>query len=352
MERADVEQGLTRPELCVLLAYAKMSVKGAIAQSDLAGDPSLVRYFMDYFPDDAKDAAGDEGLDGHRLRREIITSQLTNDVVDLMGATFVHRLVRDTGQSADVVVRAWVVAAGLADHRGVMRELSEQGKGLRTSDAYRWLLGLARVLERTTRWVLSNTDSEGALGILIKKWRTGLGELRERFGDLVTGPDRSLFERRVEQLEAHGADPRLARRLMTLRFLDQLLEILRIGEMTGAGAVSVGEAYYAGSESLGIPLIREQIASSASEDRWEQRAALALTDDLSRVHHRVVCSVMDDAGAAGGAKAATDRLLKSRNRYLDRVHRLTEEIRGEEDVSLAGISVVVRELSAFAARLD
>jgi len=63
---------------------------------------------------------------GERLRREIITGKLTNDLVDLMGSPFVSRLVRDTGKSTEEVVRAWLVASRLSDHRALVTQMGAQ----------------------------------------------------------------------------------------------------------------------------------------------------------------------------------------------------------------------------------
>ncbi|HSG47375.1 MAG TPA: NAD-glutamate dehydrogenase [Longimicrobiales bacterium] len=352
VNRGNADQGLTRPELCVLLAYAKMSVKAQLLRSPLPDDQALRNYLLDYFPDDAIQAAGEGALEAHRLRREVITTQLTNDVVDLMGATFVHRVSRDTGRSPHEVVWAWVVAARLADHRGVFRELASQGRDLRTGDAYRWLMGLTRVLERTTRWILVNADADQSPGDFIRLWEAGISELRTRFAEVVAGPDREAFETRVEQLVELGADRSLAQRLITLRFLDQFLEILGIAGETGAKPVAVAEAFYTVSERLGIPWIRDQVAASASDDRWEQRAALALGVDLIRAHHRIVSRAVRPGADGPDASTAARDLLAAHSRDVDRIGRLLSEIRAEEAMSLAGISVAVRELAVLADRLE
>lgn len=291
-------------------------------------------------------------MDGHRLRREIVTSQLTNDVVDLMGATFVHRVSRDTGRTASEVVRAWVAAARMADHRGVFVELARQGRDLRTEDAYRWLLGLTRVLERTTRWILLNTGVEKSPGEFIRERAAGLSDLRSSFTEVVIGDDRKAFLARVRQLQNLGADRPLAERLITLRFLDHFLEILGIADETGVAPVSVARAFYAVSDKLGIPWIREQVATTAAEDRWEQRAALALGDDLVRVHHRIVSQLLRRADRDKDILDRVQAVLAEHARDVDRVGRLLEEIRSEEVLSLAGISVAVRELAVFADRLE
>ena len=62
VERTEEDRGLTRPELCVLLAYAKMSLKTEVLGSDLPDDASLREYLFQYFPDDAIRTAGEGSL--------------------------------------------------------------------------------------------------------------------------------------------------------------------------------------------------------------------------------------------------------------------------------------------------
>ncbi|MDT8340014.1 MAG: NAD-glutamate dehydrogenase [Longimicrobiales bacterium] len=351
VNRREVDLGLTRPELCVLLAYAKMDLKARVLESGLPDEETLRGNLLDYFPDHAIEAAGEGALESHRLRREVITTQLTNDVVDLMGATFVHRVARDTGRPACEVVRAWVVASRLAEHRAVLRELTRQGKTLRTSDAYRWLLGLTRVLERTTRWVLANVGEDQAPGEFVALRGPGLSALRERFGDVVSGPDREAFLSRVAQLEELGAEPSLARRLIALRFLDQSLEILGLAGETDCDPVWVARAFYSVSERLGLTWIRDRLSTSGLEDRWEQRAALALGEDLTRLHHRMVAAAINCAADAEDPEGAARRLLEQHHREVVRLEKLLAEIQCEEPVTLAGLSVLVRELAVLAGRL-
>jgi glutamate dehydrogenase len=350
VERAESGGSLTRPELCVLLAYAKLSVKANLRRGRLPDDPVLSSYLMGYFPAAAVKEAGAIHLAQHRLRREIIASQVSNDLVDLMGATFVHRLGRDTGHATEEVVRAWVVASRLAAHRELLRELASPGRALRTDDAYRWLLGLGRVLERTTRWILQAVSPDVPTGEVISANESGLLTLRRHFHEIVAGADRDAFQIRVDELVEMGAERPFARQLITLRFLDQLLEILRVAHDTGADALETGRAFYRISELLSVSWLREAIFQAAQIDRWEQRAAQALADDLSRAHHRLVAQVMRSGGAGPDVGETALRLLEHRQRELDRYRRLLDEIRGEGRMTLSGLSVAVREMSLFAER--
>lgn len=353
VERADSGSGLTRPELCVLLAYAKLAVKAAVVGSDLPDDASVGRYLTGYFPNEAIRRAGRDHLAHHPLRREIITSQVTNDLVDIMGATFVHRVTRDTGRSGDEVVRAWVVASRLADHERYLGELSRgAGRNLSTTDAYRWVLGLSRVLERTTRWVLQNVPFEASAEGVIADNQPGLGVLRGDFPELVAGEDRALFERLVADVRALGAEESFARELVTLRFLDQMLEIVRVARETGADPTDTARAFYRVSELLWVPWLREAIFRSAGDDRWEQRAAQALADDLTRAHHRMVSQVMRERVAGADVGDAAQRLLEERRRDVERFRRLLDEVRAGERVTLPGLSVAVREITMLSERVN
>ena len=218
----------------MLLAYVKLDLMGRLLKTDLPDDPAAEDYLRNYFPTAALEAAGEESLARHRLRREIIACQLTNDLVDLMGATFLNRVARDTGRTPSEVAAAWLIAARLADHAAVARRVSGEGDALPSSVAYRWMLGLARVLERTTRWLLVNVDLNQETATIIEWYRDGLGTLRANFAEFVAGDDRIVFERRIAEIEGHSAEPDLAKKLITFRFLDQLLEILRVAQETGA----------------------------------------------------------------------------------------------------------------------
>ena len=170
-------ESLARPELCVLLAYAKLDLMDRLLESDLPDDPAAYDYLRTYFPAAALEAAGEESLDHHRLRRRIIACQLTNDLVDLMGATFVNRVSRDTGRTPSEVAGAWLIAARLADHDALVRRVSGAGDGLSSRVVYRWLLGLARVLERTTRWLLLNVEVDQDTATIIERHQDGLGKV-------------------------------------------------------------------------------------------------------------------------------------------------------------------------------
>ena len=348
-ERRERGQALVRPELCVLLAYTKMSLMSDLLRSGLADDPVTESYLLGYFPPAATIAAGHDKLESHRLRREIIASQFTNDLVDLMGATFVNRLMRDTGRTSVQVARAWLVASRLADHRALLAEMAKQQTATNSRVTYRWLLGLARVLERTTRWMLANVDSDVSPAEVVDQNLEGLATLRDSFRDVVAGEDRTLFEARVGEIREVGADEAFSQRLMTLRFLDQLLEILDICRAMQSETLTTGRVYYEVSEAFDIPWLRRSTFAVAGDDQWEQRAAQVLSEDLSRAHRALVIAIVS---SGNDTPDSTQELIQRRSRDVQRFRSIADELKSEESPGLAAVSVAARELSVLASRLS
>jgi glutamate dehydrogenase len=108
-ERRDRGEGLSRPELSVLLSYSKITLYQQLLVSDVPEDAWLSDEAVNYFPAPIRERFG--ALVGrHRLKREIIATQVTNSLVNRMGASFVLRMQEDTGASPGDVARAYTIA--------------------------------------------------------------------------------------------------------------------------------------------------------------------------------------------------------------------------------------------------
>lgn len=341
--RTEAHQSLTRPELSVLLSYAKLHLKSALLASELPDDPSAADYFFGYFPHEAVEVVGREGAANHRLRREIVACQMTNDLVDLMGSTFVDRLAQETGREEVEIVRAWLVAARLTQHDVILEEIRSREESVSTAVTYRWTMGLARVLEQTTRWVLNNCDPEESTTSLIEGSRVGLEALREKFHEIVAGEDRDNFMSRVKSGTPRPEDEPFVRKLMALHFLDHLLEILHLARATDTEPVRAATVYYWVTEELRIPWLIRSIDNRSGQDRWQQRWALGLVRDIGAIRRNLTEGALDGEGTLADALG-----FGGEDARLSRFHEVLEEVEAEEPVSLAGISVAIQEIRHLA----
>ena len=99
-------KSLTRSELGVLMAYAKLTLFEDILNSDLPDEAALEDLLFSYFPEKLQKEYPDY-VRSHRLRREIIGSVLTNELINRMAVNFIGKMQTETGASVAEVVRAF-----------------------------------------------------------------------------------------------------------------------------------------------------------------------------------------------------------------------------------------------------
>jgi len=342
--RAAAKAGLTRPTLCVLLSHAKLQAKQALLDSAVPDDAATDPFLVDYFPRAAVEAAGEGRLREHRLRREIVTTELVNDLVNLMGSSFLHRAGRDTGRGIAEVARAWLVASRIAGADEIRADFAAAEGRFPAETIYRWLLGLGRVLEQTTHWLLANVPADAGTSALIDEARGGLSALRGGFAKFVAGEDRHVFLQRLGELQDLGVDKTLGERLITLRFLPQLMEIVSVARAAGTEEIRTAKAFYAVSEKVGTARLREALRAAAGDDPWERRYAQALGDDLTAAQRTVVAAVLRDGEDPGRALAA---LEKAHAKEFGVFREMVAELQGG-NCPLAAYAMAVRHLQGLA----
>jgi glutamate dehydrogenase len=342
--RGKEKLGLARPTLAVLLSHAKLQAKAALLASTVPDDDAADDYLVDYFPAAAVERAGGARLREHRLRREIVTTELVNDLVNLMGSSFLHRVSRDSGRATPEVVRAWLVASRIAGAAEIRADVAAAEGRFPADVVYRWLLGLARVLEQTTHWLLANVEGDAGTASIIDEARAGLATLRGGFSQFVAGEDRSVFMQRLGELQDLGVERALGERLITLRFLPQLLEIVSAARLAGTEEIRTAGAFYAVSETLGTARLREGLRAAAGENPWDRRYAGALGDDLTAAQRGVVAAVLRHGADPARALAA---LEKAHPREFGGFRELAAEL-SVGDCPMAAFALGVRQLQAVA----
>jgi glutamate dehydrogenase len=161
-ERGRAGQGLTRPELAMLLSYSKIALSNQLILSDVPEDPYLGRELDRYFPDRLSNRYA-KLLGEHRLRREIITTATTNSIVNRMGPTFVARTQQDTGADAATVARAYSIAREIFDVRDLWQSIERLDNRVAAATQYNMVQETVMLIRQVTYWLIQRHRS--ALGI-------------------------------------------------------------------------------------------------------------------------------------------------------------------------------------------
>ncbi len=344
-ERRAAGQGLTRPELSVLLAYAKRSVYADLLASDLPDSEYLAKDLERYFPPRIVERFG-HLLGDHPLKREILATMAANDVVNSQGITFVSRLVTETGASPADVVRAFRMAR---DVTGAERRWSavEALDGVIDPGIQRELMnGADWLVETTSRWYLVQAAGQ-RLGETVKAERDSFAELSEVIGQI--GPDawREDHEHMARRLIAEGVPEPLARRHAFQPELVHGPDIIAVSHSTGRGVLEVARGFFLLGERLEIDWMESQLEALPAGTRWQRWAQQSMEDDLLAVR-RQLCEDTFEGADGMPVDEAVDAYLEARPQALQRLQRFTRSLAMEGVSDLSQLTVAMRQLRSLA----
>ncbi len=337
--------GLTRPELALVTAYTKIDLVRLVENSPVIDDPYLVeRFLVPYFPATIAGRFAD-AIPNHRLRRELIATRMVNELVDVMGSTFVFAFGRDRAVDAGEVVRAWLIAADVLSVRERAERL-KQGGAIGAEAEVAAFFALERACRAGTSWALGQIDPAVSIAAAVERFRSAFAQLNDEFESMLAAGERARFERAYRELRTAVGEAELAHGLARLAFAHHLLTTLSLSFARGVEPLRAAQAYFALAESFDFARLEDVLVSLDSEDRWERRAALALGAELRDARVALSCAILD--GGEGPAAETIERIRRARAQRFDEAARLLGELQALATPSLAALQVTVRALSRLA----
>jgi glutamate dehydrogenase len=338
-------RGLVRPELAVLLAYAKISLTGALVRSDMPDEPYFERDMRDYFPHPIVQRFG-QLLPDHPLRRELIATIVANDIVNSMGITYVSRVVAESGAEPAEVAKAYRVARDVTGAAARWKAIETKVAELDPPVTDELMTGVDRLVEVTARWYLTNAAGAD-LTATVHAGREGFERLSDGMPEI--GPDawRADHERDVDRLIKKGVPEALARRHAFQLELVHAPDIIVVGQETGRAVEEVARAFFLVGDVLHIDALESRMDQVATPSRWHRWALQAIEDDLLLVRRQLAAQVI---GSAGGRSIddAVSLYLGARAQAVGRLDRFMRSLSAERSIDLAALTVAVRQVRALA----
>jgi glutamate dehydrogenase len=342
-QRGAAKRGLTRPELAVLMAYAKNVLNDELQASDLPDAPELKGELLAYFPARMRVVAPNV-LNGHRLRREILSTVIANDVINRMGATFINTVQTRTGRDSVAIARAFLIAREVFDLPAVWREIDELDNKVPAATQTRLLLAMRLIVDQAVRWFLLS-GRPLAIGALTAEFRPGVRDLAEHAADLLPQVERDLnLERRAAYI-ADGAPLALAERIVVLNTLSTAMDIVQLSQESGRGIEEVAQLYFAAGTSFGLLTLRRQARVMPAGTQWQSLAADALIDDSYAQQREIVRQLLSE----GSDDAARDAWVAQRVGPGSRVQAILTDVARTSPPDLAMLTVASRQIRAAAA---
>ncbi|WP_409058022.1 NAD-glutamate dehydrogenase [Streptomyces sp. SYP-A7185] len=336
-------RGLSQPELAVLLAYTKITAADELIQTTLPDDEYLRGLLHAYFPQALREKFPEQ-VDGHALRREIITTVLVNDTVNTGGSTFLHRLREETGASLEEIVRAQLAAREIFGLSKVWDAVEALDNVVAADVQTRIRLHSRRLVERGTRWLLNNRPQPLQLAETIEFFREGVAEVWTELPKLLRGSDQEWYQSIRDELTGAGVPDELAQRVAGFSSAFPSLDIVAIADRTGKDPMAVAEVYYDLADRLRITQLMDRIIELPRADRWQSMARASIREDLYAAHAALTADVL----AAGNGEDTPEQRFKAWEEknaaILSRSRTTLDEIQSSDAFDLANLSVAMRTM--------
>ncbi|MEU8668453.1 NAD-glutamate dehydrogenase [Streptomyces anulatus] len=336
-------KGLSQPELAVLIAYTKITAADELISTVLPDDPHLQKLVHAYFPSELRERFP-EAVEGHALRREIITTVLVNDTVNTAGSTFLHRLREETGASIEEIVRAQFTAREIFGLSRVWDAVEALDNKVAADVQTRIRLHSRRLVERGARWLLGNRPQPVAIAETIEGFRDGVARVWDELPKMLKGADLDWYHSILDELTAAGVPDELAVRVAGFSSAFPALDIVAIADRTGKDPLEVAEVYYDLADRLRITQLMDRIIELPRADRWQSMARASIREDLYAAHAALTSDVLS---VGNGSSTPEERFLawESKNAaILARSRSTLEEIQGSDAFDLANLSVAMRTM--------
>ncbi len=342
-ERRQAQLGLTQPELSVLLAYTKITLEDELLDSALPDDPFLKSELFHYFPSPLRERFK-ERIEAHPLRREIITTQVVNSMVNNAGTSFVFRMREETGAAAEEVARAHLVARSVFDMASFWIAVDALDNKVPAQLQTRMRLSARRLAERGARWFLLNRRHPLDIAAQVESFRAGVGEVVAQLPKLLKGADFDQLATAKQELLDVGVPEDLAARAAAATAAYSALDIVEVAWDSGRAPVEVAECYFDIVDRLRIGSLRDRINALPRTDRWQAMARSAVREELYTAQAELTFEIL--AAAPGetdpGVRFAT---WVAKNRAaVDRARAVLDEIGTADTFDLATLSVALRTL--------
>jgi glutamate dehydrogenase len=319
LRRAHENQGLTRPELAVLLSMSKLALQAALEAGKITEDPTLTPLLCGAFPERMRERHGDAILN-HRLRREIIATKIANRFVNRLGIIAPFSLTEEEGTSLGQAAAAFVAAERLFDMETLWSELdkadvAEQVRLELFQQASRGLqLHIADLLRATS---LTTKIEE-----MVTTVRPGLERLNAAVHDLLRDEAQTHGAAQRARLVGLGAPEHIVDRIVRLYELDGAIGIATLGQRLGVDVIVLTRAYTKLGEALGLDWAQAEANRFAARDQWERLLTAGLARDFEQLRLEFL-----ERRRSEDPKETVDRWVAAQGPRIDQFKRTVDRAR-------------------------
>jgi len=341
-ELKNAQAGLTRPVISVMISYAKNEMKEQLAKARIAEDAYLAKEAQKVFPAELVKTYKSE-IEEHPLLSEIVATQVSNDLFNVMGATFAHRIMSSTGCSFIELAKGWVAARDIFELPQLLAEIESLDNHIDSEVQSQLMSKLMRMVRHATRWIIRRHRDQLDCASLIEKYKESLHAVKGNLPKLLS--EQSLQQRQLELTNAkqEGVPAPLADRLTSTEQSYALLNIIDVASKSKIDPQLAAQVYFYSEEKLKLTNIAAQLNLLPVDSVWQSLAREAMRDDLEWQQKRITKAILLVLKDKDVTKAYTDWQTEHQS-LADRWHKMIDALTAISVPEFSMCQVALREL--------
>ncbi|SET11742.1 NAD-glutamate dehydrogenase [Thalassotalea agarivorans] len=350
-ERAAKGKGLTRPELSVLLAYAKMVLKEDLVTDEITNNAYYDRLLIGAFPEQLQEKYSKQ-MENHPLRAQIIATKLANNIGNDMGLNFVARMQEETGATVAEIANCYVIASEIFELPDFWRKLEALDNKIDTDVQTELLFQLRRTVRHASRWFLRHRNKSQTIEQAIAFYGKTFKALAKDLEKVTVASEITGFNKTQEAYIDKGVPKTIAQRFSRLTTLFSTMDIAEVAEADGRSILFVADLYYKLGFKLELHWFLDQINKQGVENHWQALARASFREELDW-QQRSLTSVVLRMNQEG---KDTDEMIENWYNFscqpLGRWQNILADFRTSTSHDFAKFSVALRELMLLSLNCD
>ena len=341
-DRKARKQGITRPELAVILSYAKIDLYNGLVRSKQSLEDFLVLNPTKYFPEVLRRRYMDL-IPNHRLSPQILATLIANDMVNRMGPAFTRRVQLDTGADVVTIARAYTIARQIMRTGQLLRTIESLDYEIPADAQMAMMFDVARTQRHAVYWLIENHGQNMQIDPLVDRLKDGMTAVYTRSSAVLSTAARDRHNKAAAAYRDMGVPNNLADRMATLLLTRAALDIADLAAEHKRDTLETARVYSAFNENLGIYWLHVGAEDLTVKGRWQAAARSNLREEFYRIRRELAAKLLKSRSKKDVGELV-QQYLQQRADKVERFKSMLEEMRLRNVVDFSALSVAAQEL--------
>ncbi|WP_026374885.1 NAD-glutamate dehydrogenase [Aestuariibacter salexigens] len=350
-DRLATKQGLTRPELSVLIAYGKMVLKERLNIPAITDNPYHGKLLIEAFPAMLRERFAEQ-MQEHPLRAEIIATKLTNNMVNDMGLNFVFRMQEETGANLEEITTSYAVVKGIFNMDKLWRDIEALDNKIDANLQLTLLDSMRRTLRRASRWYIRHGDKTCAIDEAIESYKPTFNDLSQNLDTYLVEEEYQQLVTATQEYVDKGVPQAIAYSVASLSNLFSTLDLAQVARIEKCDIPVIANLYYKLGSRLELHWFLDQINRQTVSNHWQALARASYREELDWQQRSIAGALIHRSSGKASAEEILAEWMESNKYSLERWYHMMSEFKTSATHEFAKFSVALRELMLLSVKAN